>query len=262
MKINVPWSDIKSFFVSRDVGLQWIVANNQYYLFASDGPMEVTAQIPMDGSASDDQTDFETNYKNDANKPLLPIITTVTTQYEINNKDLKLAKGVVSLTVGQTSGTLSIKVPGTFGSSDGRWVAGGYAITEIYDPNDYVTVDIVDTDRCVAWAVALAMDPSATAPLADADIIAAGVLPGIGQAFPNYPLIKTYNDSEQPADNQGWFFWPLARGNGLSSCGECEVNPIGGYGFMPAGLYISLTYYRPCALAGSMRVNLDWGKKE
>src|SRR5690242_1967618 len=56
----------------------------------------------------------------------------VVTQYEKNDKDLKLAKlkGVVGE---DGSATVELKVPGVFGSGDGRFVAGGYGITDDYN---------------------------------------------------------------------------------------------------------------------------------
>src|SRR5271157_5313420 len=97
MIINVGWSDIKTFITNRNAALQYVETNNTYYLFAADGPFEMTAQIPMDSSDTTDQTDFETNYKTNANQPLKPIVSTVTTQFEVNNKDLKIACMVAEL---------------------------------------------------------------------------------------------------------------------------------------------------------------------
>lgn len=63
-KLNVQWSDVKTFATDRNLlgTMQYVVANNQYYIWSVDGPMELSCQIPMDGSDSTDQTDFETNY--------------------------------------------------------------------------------------------------------------------------------------------------------------------------------------------------------
>jgi len=183
----------------------------------------------------------------------------VVTQYEYNDKDLKLAKGTAD--VDETGkAVISVKVPGTFGSSDGRYVAGGYAICEDYNKDDYVTVRILDNDRAIAMALALSQDPNATEPLSDAAVQGLGDIPGFG-AFPLYPVVKSYTDDELDPANQGWYFWPLIV-NG-STAGECEVEPIGGYGFLPAGMYIVITYQRPNGVTtGSCKVNFYWGKKE
>lgn len=188
--------------------------------------------------------------------------TEVVTQYEKEDKVLRLAKakGVVDET---GTATVYVLVPGEFGSGDGRWLAGGYGISEDYHPDDYVCCHIEDKDRILAMMMAQSMDPEATAPVPDEVVQAAGVIEGIGQAFPRYPLIQSYTDWDQPEENQGWYFWPLAMGNNLPPIGEMEINPIGGYGFAPSGFYIKILYKRPEGITtGSVRVNLDWGRKE
>jgi hypothetical protein len=213
-----------------------------------------------DALSSEDQTLLNaviTNYTLLAPPAFPP--TQVVTQYELNDKDLKLARGKIVLN-NSNIGTSYVVVPGTIGSSDGRYVAGGYAISEDYNKDDAVLVYIEDKDRIIAMGIALSMNPNATTPVSDATVQGAGVIPGYG-AFPNYPTLKSYTDDEQPTDNQGWYFWPLANGTS-SAAGECEVEPIGGYGFIPAGFYIKLIYLRPVGVnTGSCRVNYYWGKK-
>jgi hypothetical protein len=63
MNINVTWTVLKQFLIDRNLSVQWVIVNNIYYLAAIDGYIELNALIPMDGSATADQTDFETNYK-------------------------------------------------------------------------------------------------------------------------------------------------------------------------------------------------------
>ena len=189
-------------------------------------------------------------------------IPVVTTQYELNDKDLKLARAMASVDSGTHSALISFKVPGTFGS-DGRYVAGGYATTEDYDKDDYALVWAADDDRMIAWAVALAMDPSATAPVSDDTIKGMGVIQGFGVAMPNYPMVKPYYDDAADMVNQGWYFWPTAQGNDLPPVGETEVEAIAGFAFMPSGLYLKVQYVRPEAkTTGSIRINFFWGKKE
>lgn len=260
MHINLQWSDLKAFAVTRSVSIQYFTANNIYYLAAADGSIEVTAQIPLDGTATSDQTDFETNYKTNANQPLLPVLTTVTTQFEKTNKVLKLACANASV---NSSGTAiaSIKVPGTFGSGQGRYVLGGYAISADYNVSDTAACRIEDVDRNIAMMVALAINPAATVPVSDATIQGMGVITSLGQAFPSYPVVQSYTDDQLPSENQGWFFWPLATGSSTPPAGEVEINPIGGYGFIPAGFYIIVTYQRPLGVtSGSININLDWGE--
>ena len=70
MLINVQWSDVKSFAQARSLSLQWVIANNIYFISGIDGSTELTCQIPLDNS--EDQLDFETNFKANGNKILVP----------------------------------------------------------------------------------------------------------------------------------------------------------------------------------------------
>ncbi len=260
MEVNGQWSDIKDFISNRSVGIQYFVANNMYYLFASDYPMIMTAQIPMDGSAASDQSDFETNYKPNANKPLLPSLTTVTTLYELNNKDLKLARAASEVGSDGTA-TVTIKIPGTPGTGDGRYIEGGYGTTEDYDKDDFALVWVSDNDRLIAWQVALVQNPSASAPVPDSVIQGMGIVPGMGIAMPNYPIVKNFYDDEAPIDNQGWYFWPVAQGNNLPPCGETEVEAIAGWAFCPSGLYFNIKYCRKTLTSGGIRIDFWWAKQ-
>lgn len=182
----------------------------------------------------------------------------VTTQFELNNKDLKLAKAVGILDGNTNLVEMAVRIPGEFGDGGGRYVAGGYAISNDYNVDDYVTVHVEDKDRCIAMAIALSMDPEATEPVSDETVRNMGEIPEIGK-FPMYPIVKSYTDDELPPENQGWFFWPIAG----SLHGECEVEPIGGYGFIPSGFYLLLKYIRPEEVkTGECRINIYWGKLE
>ena len=261
MQINVSWSDLKAFAEQRSVSVQWIIANDRYNLAAIDGAMELTAQIPIVESPENgsDQKDFEDNFKPKGN---MSPNSLVTTQFEVNDKDLKLAKCKGNVDPDTKQALVYIQVPGTFGVDDGRWVAGGYAVVDTFDFDDYYKVYIEDKDRKIAWAMALGADPTATAPLSDETIQGMGVLPGIGEAFPNYPVVKSYTDDDLSEENQGWYTDPIAMGSSLDPVGYCEIEPIAGYGHCPAGFYIKLVLVRQNKTTGTMRASLWWGKRE
>lgn len=187
-------------------------------------------------------------------------IPVVTTQYELNDKDLKLARAYAAVDADTHKASLSMKVPGTFGT-DGRYITGGYATTEDYDKDDYALVWVEDDDRCIAMVIALAMDPSATAPVSDDTIKGMGIIPGFGLAMPNYPVVKAYYDDEADVSNQGWYFWPTAQGNNLDPVGETEVETIAGFAFIPSNLYLKIDYIRVSKTTGGIRVNFFWGRK-
>lgn len=255
MNVSLNWSEFKNQIVSREIPIQYIESSEYYYLCAFDGNFEIDTTIST--VDNDDKTDFETNFKAAAN---VSPSAQVTTQYEKNDKDLKLARGKCSVDPETRTAEIAIKVPGTFGSGQGRYVLGGYGFTSDYNIDDVATVRVEDKDRNIAWAIALSMNPDATEPLSDETVKALGAIPGIG-AFPDYPVVKSYTDDELDADNQGWYFYPVYIGNDIC-VGEVEVNPIGGYAFLPAGFYLVVTYQRPEGITtGTIRVDIDWGKK-
>lgn len=252
----LDWTTLKSYVSIGNINLRYFEDTRKYEIHAADSFFHLAANVFKNGGP--DQTDFETNFKSTSNQPVSPVMTT---QYEMNDKDLKLARGMIELN-GDTTASLSLKIPGTFGTTDGRYVAGGYAIGEDYDIDDYITVYVEDTERLIALAVAQSQDPSATVPIPDAEMQALGVIPMLGEAVPAYPIVKSYTDDDLEAANQGWYFWPVALGNNDPAASECEIDPIGGYGFIPAGLYVIVHYCRATKTTGGIRVNFWWGKKE
>ena len=65
MEISTEWSELKSFAIARNLSIQWILTNNTYFLWAIDGPVEISTQIRYANPTPDnsDQFDFETNFK-------------------------------------------------------------------------------------------------------------------------------------------------------------------------------------------------------
>ena len=150
------------------------------------------------------------------------IRSNVSTQFERQDIVLKLAH-----CDGQADGNgdleLTLKVPGTFGV-DYRYAAGGYAITDSYSWTDKISkVEIIDVDNV------------------------------LGQGA-NY-IAKRYHDSEVDSANQGWPFW---KSHG--SEGECEIEPMGWYGHLPAELYLRVTL--KVAPNANVKCLIWWGKEE
>lgn len=212
-----------------------------------------------------DKTVLDAIVANHDGKPLPDMFVNQTqTRFERSDIDLKLARGKAEVVAGTPNQAIAyIKSPGDFGSGLSRWASGGYALVQYYDPDDYVSVYVEDKDRNIAWALAMGNDPNAQAPMSDADVVALGILPQpFGQAFPQYPILKSYTDDELDVSQQGWHFWPLAQGNGLLPYGETDIETIGFYGNIPAGLYIKMVLTRPNVSTGTLRVDVFWGKSE
>lgn len=154
----------------------------------------------------------------------MPIAPLITTQYERNDKDLKTACDVGAVDSSTGQVTVNIKVPGVMANGDGRYVAGGTAFFDVADAGDKISaVNVIDIDNVL----------------------------GYGSNF----IVKTYTDIEQAAQCQGWFIPPKR--------GQVEVEPIGGYGFLPAQLYLQVVGQKVSTnKTGNFYMNIFWGKKE
>jgi hypothetical protein len=257
--MQADWASLKSVLVNRGLSAQCVIVGSNYWVKAVDGVFALECILPVDTTGNADALDFVTNFLPTANQRTASNISgVVTTQYELNDKDLKLAR--VKVDIVDNTGTLAIKVPGTFGDGGGRYVGGGEAIIDTYDPDDFAMIYIEDKDRVICAALGLATDGSA-----DATIQGMGVLPGPLAEFgalPNYPVVRSYTDDELDAANQGWYFYAEAKGSTLEPYGIMDIEPIGGYGFLPSGLYMKIVVNRPNVPTGTTRINIFWGKKE
>lgn len=208
--------------------------------------------------SGDDETTLNSLMSGYTNPPVPTPSNVVTTQYELNDKDLKLAKTAAAVDPETGIATFRIRVPGDFGTGAGRYIAGGYGITEDYERDDYSIIYGSDDDRILCSLLGLPTDGSG-----DTIIQGMGVLPGPLSAFgalPLYPTVKTYYDDECPTENQGWHFDPISMGT-ADPVGYLEVEPIAGYAYIPSGLYLKGQYIRPNKTTGGIRVDLFWGKK-
>ena len=197
-----------------------------------DGKMfEVTGGLD---ATSADGIDFETNYL-----PLAVIAPRqVSTQSERVDIDLKMARCGVDIVNG--TGTIYVQAPTL------RYAGGGYLKLDTYDIDDHVLLSIEDKDRLIAAAMG---------GLTDEQVIASG-------AFPQYPTVKSYTDEEQPEECRGWYFDPKPLGGSAPAMGECQIDPIGFYGELPAGMWVKCVIVRPNVQIGKARCDLFWGKSE
>lgn len=216
--IELPWSNFKTDCLDKPEW-QWIYfdINDHYNIYAKQNDFTVLCKIHKDSGV--DQTEFEADYKDNATTEISPVVTT---QEEKNDKVLKLVGGITTFSAGVA--LLSIKVPGTPGSGDGRYAAGGYCFSDNFTIGDRVTkVQVVDTDDLLGY--------------------------GAGT------VLKTYYDDAADELNQGWYMYPSH-----ASSAEIEIDPIGGYGFIPSGFYLEI--HASCVAATKLVADLWWGKKE
>lgn len=213
----VSWSIFKDFVNERSLSIQWIDLNDTYWCKAIDGNFNLECSVFKNTS---DATDFETNYKDSGNKSPK---TEVVTQFEKDDKVLKLF--CATATVDQNSeAALLILVPGTPGTGEGRYIAGGKAWFNTATDGDKIkTCEVVDVDNILGYG--------------------AGV------------VLKKWHDEEAPLANQGWYF-PISNP-------ILEVEPIGGYGFIYSGLYLRVTGKKANNLTtGTLYINLFWAVGE
>lgn len=151
-----------------------------------------------------------------------PAPTEVVTQFEKRDKTLKLAHGFASVGEDSTA-TILMQIPGTPGTTDGRWISSGVAFFDTITAGDLIqSVRFTDEDNIL----------------------------GQGAGY----VVGSYTDDDAPSDNQGWAIPP----NGWIKC-----EAIGGYGFAPAGFYIKIVGKKANgATSGTFYVNLEWGKVE
>jgi hypothetical protein len=108
-----------------------------------------------------------------------------------------------------------------------RYIAGGYSFTDIFCAGDYVSgVELVDINN----------------------------LFGAGAGY----VFASYLDTDAIEGNQGWYFEPHAPNNGY-----IEIEPIGGYGFMPQGTFLRVRAKKvQGSTASKVFINIWWGKIE
>jgi hypothetical protein len=258
MEVLVDYPTFKSFATSTSAPLYGVEdPNGNYSLLAQiPGTSFAVGCILQDGDPN--ISDWTTNLAPTANVAVQQpsvVTNTVTTQFERTDINLQMAR--IEISISNNVGTYGLLVPGTFGVDDGRYVSGGYGMMDTYDPDDFLTVSVQDTDRIICAALGLPTDGTG-----DATVQGMGVLPGPLAGFgalPSYPLIASYADLDVPTENQGWYFYPLALGNNIPPIGELEIEPLGFYAHIPSGFYIVFSINRPNVATGTMRGDIFWG---
>lgn len=69
-EVNLSWTTFKSTVSSKGLAMQYIDTGDNYDIWAVEGSDTYRAVIIQTSPAGTDQSDFENNYKDDANKPL------------------------------------------------------------------------------------------------------------------------------------------------------------------------------------------------
>lgn len=225
--MEANWTQFKTVANSRNLNIQYIEIGDNYWLKLFDGLFSIECLLPLDPTHPDTM-DFEANYKINGNKNPQQVVTT---QFELNNKDIKVAnmRGNVDPTSGVA--VAQIKSPGIMANGNGRYLAGGEAFFDYAHTLDIVTkIEIVDVDNVLGYGAET--------------------------------VIKSYHDDESDLSNQGWIIG-VDTFNSIGNSGSIEVETLGGYGFIPAELYLRITAQKdPANKTGTFFVNVFWGKLE
>jgi len=155
----------------------------------------------------------------------------VVTALEKNDKDLKMATIRVATDPATGIAVVQIKSPGTPGvAGEGRYIMGAEAFFKSAHPEDRITKsEVVDVDDILGY--------------------------GAGT------VLKSYHDDEAPEENQGWFIGVDQYGPDGQNGSFVEVKPLGGYAFLPAGLWLRITAVKdPASKTSAFFANLLWGK--
>jgi hypothetical protein len=222
MQLTLSWTDLKTFSTNNLTSIHWLSAEGNYYIWSNSGPTEVSLIMPIVSPtpSGSDQEDFENNFKPTTGATTKqPAI--VTTQFELNDKDLKLASGEAAVD-GSGNAVLNFKVPGTYANGDGRWLTSGTAWFDSPNAHDTVTeINIIDTDNVLGYGA--------------------------------NTVVKTYHDNEMPSDQTGWRIPNII--------GFAKVETLAGYGFVPAEFTIQIKAKKGAGItSGYFFVNLEWGK--
>ncbi len=149
------WSDIKGIIDDKYLNLQYISCSGYYDLYVNDG--NIIYQYRMVKDSGSDQTDFENNYKSNANSKNFVDISGFKT-FPISAEALYIKGYRFEVTGGQTNQfsrkfTQAVHIYGGFYSIEGDPYSGDYVEFEITDEDNilgygagYVVVKYVETE--------------------------------------------------------------------------------------------------------------------
>lgn len=192
--VDVPWSVIKAFSQARSCGLHYIDVYGAYWIRSFDGPFSLSCMINKSDPASDDQADFETNFKSNCNNRLNPIGTDgapiaantpfaeplYRTKLDATTEPTQIvAGGVVNI---------DYTVPAE------RWVYGGEGLVINAQPGDWYSACVVD---------ALGLIPEA-------------YRAALCEPTPGYPVLNTYVPKQ----------WVLVSGGGQNTIFKINTYPL------------------------------------
>lgn len=149
--VDVSWSEIKAAIDSQDMRVKYIDTGVRYLIQAFDGEFILKTTILK--SSSEDQTDFETNYKSNANKKLVPD----TDAYARTDQFAFGGEGFTSTAAKNGSVTnLDYKITAE------RYINGIQILCSSTGAGDKATFQIVDKDNVLGYGTNVVLQEFAT----------------------------------------------------------------------------------------------------
>jgi hypothetical protein len=147
----------------------------------------------------------------------------VVTQMEKNDKTIKICSTTADVD-SNGKAVVEFKVPGNYANGDCRYVDGGRGwFSPSHAGDRVVSIKVVDKDDIFGY--------------------------GVGAE------LRSYSESEMGEEFEGWFIPESKQG--------LELETLGGYGVLPAGLYLVITAKKgDSQTTGKFYVNVKWGKGE
>jgi len=139
---NLSWTDFKALVDAKDLHIQYREISSIYWIISFDGPFELGTSIAKTDPANTDQTDFETNYKDDANK----FICTVTQQTTARNEHQLIPIGLFAKEWSASSycGTIDLSNKSTKTYSYANFsLSGDPQVGDCLSDDSFQTIDFI-----------------------------------------------------------------------------------------------------------------------
>lgn len=155
--MKLSWSDFKTICNIKLLSIQMNEKDVVYYLTAYDGPILYRCDLLKENPASSDQTDFETNYKSNTNKPVKP-------KDSLGNEIVKSAvfndatgfrfRGHSFSDTVNSNTTKDID----YKLVEERYINGGRLIVNNIGDDDLVTFQVLDKDNVLGFGSNIILD--------------------------------------------------------------------------------------------------------
>lgn len=145
MEIN-SWSSFKSLIANKELSMQYTELEKRYDIYASEGHFMWHCMIEKVSPASSDQTDFENNYKSNANAKIYePTIINGFRKYSSDADDLYRESIKNTVTANQTN---NFDKKFTF---DVYIYGGVYEVVGTPNDGDYLDIQVIDIDNVLGY---------------------------------------------------------------------------------------------------------------